>query len=184
MRLFIGIALDEATKTQLSTTTLPLHKTIDARWVDPEMYHLTLAYLGERSVEHVAVYPALLGEIAARIPHFVLTFVHVAYFQQPPKAILYQSIKPSNELSILNTLLRNSLQQAGENFDAKPFIPHITLAQNATFTKPLLTSVPFTGMFTVACLTLFHSLRVDDKLQYLPIQTYSLNNEYPRSSLA
>ena len=167
MRLFIGLAPDGAARDSLWNLASGLH--CGGQRLPKENYHLTLAFLGMREETHAARMEPVLAQAAQSCTPLPLTVKGAGYFGNPHNALLYAKLEPSNSLDHLSDTLRDLLTAAGETFDEKPFVPHITLARKADISgielqKPIR---PFS--FTVDRLTLYHSTRVEGALRYLPI---------------
>lgn len=169
MRLFVGLGMNETARDALATVSSTLQASIPARYVPPELYHITLAYLGERGEDRIPAMQALLGKVAATSSTFYLTLSRLSWFGEASDAILYAELVPSNTLSALSMALRESLTQAGEKFDPKPLVPHITLARKAVLPDGTTLAMPPSATFQCGALTLFHSTRLDGVLRYLPI---------------
>ncbi len=175
LRLFIGFALDSNAKAALAAVAATLIPTLPARYMSPALYRVTLAYLGERATAMLPAITALVDRHAANAAPFTLAAERVCYFGKPACAILYASLAPSPPLEAVGVSLRALLMQAGEAFDGKPLVPHITLAHKAVLAgvRPALPSdlPPCAISFTAAALTLFRSTRTEDVLVNLPIHT-------------
>lgn len=166
MRLFIGFPVGGAAQAALAEIAQNLEETVPGRYPAPELYHLTLAYLGERAPETLQQLEALLTGVAARHNPLTLTVSNLGSFPQGRQCLLYAAVEPTAPLLKLNDDLRTTLTAAGELFDAQPFTAHITLARHAQG----LSTKAFPAFSAEArCLTLFHSVRIEDVLRYLPI---------------
>ncbi|MDD3214285.1 MAG: RNA 2',3'-cyclic phosphodiesterase [Eubacteriales bacterium] len=165
MRLFIRIGIPPRVQTALYETVERLAAVTPGRFVPPERYHITLAFLGRR--DEVALPPlrAILRETASIRPGFPITVDGFGRFDE--KAIIYAAISPNEALVSLGDALRNRLSDAGEPYDLQPFTPHVTLARKASLPlcAPLLSPVSFMA----ESLTLYHSTRIDGILHYVPI---------------
>ena len=112
-------------------------------WSRPEGLHLTLAFLGVRAPEGLAVPEAAGAAVAARHRAFALRTTGLGGFPDGDRArVLWLGLAPCPALEALATDLRDTLSAAGEAFDAKPFRAHLTLARFrrarsvAAFTDP------------------------------------------------
>lgn len=178
MRLFIGIPVDVAVQQALQTLCARLQVTVPARYVSPSLYHITLAYLGERDAAVLPTLMALLDGCAREVSPFSLRVDGMGYFGRPPRAILHATLQPSETLALINDRLRDALRLADEPFDSKPLVPHITLARDAALgsgsTENGKLALPpqdaaLYPIFTAQSLTLFHSTRMNGALAYLPL---------------
>ena len=169
MRLFIGLALDADTRAALWDTSGTLQATLSGNYVRPPLYHVTLAYLGERDESRLPTLHALLSETAADFAPLPLVCDAVGWFGHGTNAILYAGLAPSAELAALNNALRARLDAVHEPFDRKPLVPHITLARKVSLPDDFSPTVPKPHHFQAEALTLFHSTRADGALCYLPV---------------
>ena len=98
-----------------------------ARWIDPEIYHMTLRFIGD--VEgHVA------DEIAnaldrVRRPAFSLTLSGVGAFGSRKPHSVYAGAIASPDLNALQGEIDRICQRLGIAADARKFTPHVTLAR-------------------------------------------------------
>lgn len=166
MRLFIGFPVGGTAQATLAKVAQGIQATVPGRYPAPELYHLTLAYLGERAPEALHTLEALLSGIARRHTPLTLSVTGLGTFPQGQRYLLYAAVKPTPPLLSLSHDLRSTLTAAGEAFDAQPFTPHITLARHA---QALPAAVCPTFTAEAPCLTLFHSVRIEEVLRYLPI---------------
>ncbi len=167
MRLFIGIAVPPPAQAALARATEPLRTALDARWTPGELYHLTLAFLGQRAETALPGLCELLAGTAAGREGFSLSTAGLAVFSGAN--VLYAAVEPCEALALLAADLRTRLTGAGEAFDPKPFAPHITLARKARPPQPFaFPDVPAVS-FRAEAVTLYHSTRIDDRLRYLPL---------------
>ncbi len=166
MRLFIGLGLSGDVRDALFCVVSGMN--IRGQLVPRDNYHLTLAFLGMREERQVQQLERIIAAAAKEHPPQTLTVQGTGYFGRRENALLYMKLAPSRALSALSDTLRGMLAEAGEAFDTKPFVPHITLARKADLTaanvRPPLPPVSC----TVRRLTLYHSTRVRDVLRYLP----------------
>ena len=121
MRLFIGLSVDAATRCALNLLREALEAQYVARYVPPALYHLTLAYLGERSEAALAALCVLLDTVAGVTAPLMLNLSGIGCFCKPHDTILYASVIESPSLRALSARLREALSAAGETFDAAPF---------------------------------------------------------------
>jgi len=167
MRLFIGLAPTDTVRTHLCELVSGLD--CGGRLMPRENYHLTLAFLGMREEARAARIQPLLDRAAKPYAPLRLTVREVNYFGKRHNALLYAALAPSKLLQEVSDTLRGLLAEAGETFDEKPFVPHITLARKVDLTGVDLRQPIWPFSFTADRLTLFHSTRVENVLRYLPI---------------
>lgn len=101
-----------------------------ARWVHPEDYHITLAFLGfaEKSMLEEAM--ARVQSVLEKESSFALTLNALGTFG-PAKAprIFWADVESSDELRGIQQLVYRACAETGFELDKKPFRPHITLAR-------------------------------------------------------
>lgn len=125
MRLFIAIELPEPVKQQLEALRSDIS---GARWVPPAQLHLTLAFLGDVSVETQAMLENGLADID--LPPFFFHFVKTGCFpdRRRPR-VLWAGIAPEPRLEALACRVRETILSCGIPQEERPFSPHITLAR-------------------------------------------------------
>ena len=128
LRLFVAVDVPDAVRDAVAAACAPLRaRAPDARWVDPQRWHLTLAFLGRVEREAVpAVTAALTAATAtATAPRLALDGSAGTFRRQ----VLWAGLAPSPALEALAAAVRAELTNAGVAFDDKPFRPHLTLAR-------------------------------------------------------
>lgn len=169
MRLFIGIPIGTDARAALAQAAAEMRAIEDGRYVAKEMYHVTLAFLGELEVGRMDAVRAAMDEAAGCARSVPLTLAGAGSFGKGESAILYAGVRGADGLCPVADELRAALAARGLPFDPKPFKAHITLARRVNATGALLASKIAPVAFCADGLTLFHSCRVDGALRYLPI---------------
>lgn len=162
-RLFFGLALNEEARRAVSeaASALRLHK---GRLHEPENYHLTLVFLGMTPAE--AVTPLLrLGRLAMREPFELTLAPDMGAFRDG--SILWAGVEPSEALFALRRRLSDILRENGFPDGGEPYRPHITVGRGMKLAAP--PPIVPRAAFPVREVTLFESLRVDDRLVYRPL---------------
>jgi RNA 2',3'-cyclic 3'-phosphodiesterase len=131
MRLFFAFDLPDAAKAHLDEAVAPLRSSLPAaRWVRPEIFHLTLAFLGEVAADLV---PALSHSLRERLEQeggFRTHFgVLGAFPNAGPLRVLWVGLEPSARFVHLAESVEDGLRSARVPFDDKPFRSHVTLAR-------------------------------------------------------
>ncbi|PJZ67033.1 RNA 2',3'-cyclic phosphodiesterase [Leptospira wolffii] len=124
MRTFIGISLSEETKESLHRICIGLE---GIRWLDPENFHLTLAFLGELDPDRIEIVSEICSEI--RSEPFRIDIKGVGIFGHKSPEVLYTSVIASEELKNLQKSLDSSLRRAGFSLEKKEYKPHITIGR-------------------------------------------------------
>lgn len=169
MRLFIGIQPDDAARARISQQADALRPLVPGRYVSPELYHLTLAFLGQREPESLAQLQQTLTWVAGESSAFTLRFTGFGFFGQESNAIVYAACEAPPELLALEARLLDQLRATGETFDPKPLVPHVTLIRKAELPQSALSGWLEPVPLFASRLTLFHSTRVEGRLTYLPV---------------
>jgi 2'-5' RNA ligase len=128
MRMFVALwppadAVDELAAAVAGARSLAP----DLRWVPPEQWHLTLAFLGEVSQERRDDVAARLGRAARRSPGLRLRFAGAGRFGG---RVLFTRV--AGDRDPLRHLAASSAaagRRAGLRTDDRPYRPHLTLAR-------------------------------------------------------
>ena len=124
-RLFVALELPELLKEAIGEIQVGLR---DARWLDEEGLHLTLAFIGEvdgaagRRIEEAlsrVEAPSLEVELHG-LGHFPL--------RGSPR-VLWTGAFPAAELASLAAAVRRELSRAGYPPERRKFAPHVTIAR-------------------------------------------------------
>lgn len=125
MRLFIAIALPQEVRDDLARLQRGLRS---ARWITPENFHLTLAFLGELEGTQAADVDAALSSL--RLPAFSLRLEGVGVFGEGRKLrALWAGVAPSATLTHVQAKIVRAIELAGQPPAARKFKPHVTLAR-------------------------------------------------------
>src|SRR5262249_60365195 len=160
MRLFVGIALPEDVRFQLSLLCSGLP---NVRWVPPENFHVTLRFIGEVDGGVSQDIDASLAGV--RAPRFSLSLGGVGHFGNGGNVrVIWAGIEKSPALRHLHDKVESAVGRAGLSPEGQKFNPHITLARpktappTAKLQEDLAYNNPFrTPPFEVTHFTLFPS---------------------------
>lgn len=101
-----------------------------ASWVRESNLHLTLVFLGEVEEPALADVVAALESAQARAPARAVSPVSAGGFPERGRVrIVWLGLEPASELGGVAAAFRAAATSAGLGFDAKPFLPHLTLAR-------------------------------------------------------
>lgn len=127
MRLFVGLAVDDAVKDALERMTLRLRAKDDGlRWSAPEQWHVTLVFLGEVDDE---VQARLVRELyGVREKTLMLRVVGLGVFERA--GILYAEVEVTPELLRLHEAVAAAGKRAGLAVEERPYRAHVTLARS------------------------------------------------------
>lgn len=134
MRLFVGLVPPPAALDHLDAACAPLRLARDdLRWTGRELWHLTLAFLGEVGEQDLARLTAWLEPAAERNRAFTLRVAGAGAFSSPARAnVLWSGLAGDrDELTELAATVAATAREAGV---APPggyheFTPHLTLAR-------------------------------------------------------
>jgi len=132
MRVFIALEIPEKVKRELAKIQKELKtKEIQARWVKPEITHLTLAFLREITQNKIAGGEKILEKIAQENSTIKLRLNKVGCFPSPLRArTIFLSLEGElGKLKALALKISKNLKKENLWFDKKPFVPHLTLGR-------------------------------------------------------
>lgn len=161
MRLFIGIDPGDAARAVLARDAAALRDLAYGRFVPPENYHLTLAFLGEQDAREIPRICEAM-RMAAGVRSFSVALGRLGAFGP----VLWRGVTPEDGLASLADRLRAALDGMGIGYDSMPFRAHITLVRNARLPRGLPPCAP--ARFVVRSLILYESVRGQDVPRYLP----------------
>lgn len=132
MRVFFSLEIPQEIKKEIGKIQKKLKQTgIQARWVKPEISHLTLVFLGTITPEKINPLRQIVTEINSQIRPIRLSFLKIGCLPSLTKPrVIFVSLK--GELNTLNNLaikIRKKLKKEKIYFDQKPFFPHLTLGR-------------------------------------------------------
>ena len=99
------------------------------RWVEPDLAHFTMAFLGEQPDPQRA--GAALARAAAAAPAFRAKFGAPGVFDSwdRPRIIWLGLTRGAEAMALLAEAVREELSAESVSFDPKPFVPHLTLGR-------------------------------------------------------
>ena len=130
-RTFIAIEIPAAVKLKDLLELLRVDLREDRiRWVDPEILHITLSFLGDTSEEQVNYISEQLEKIGSGYSSMDLHFKELGVFPNLRKPRVFWVGMERNELlENLQGELEVKLRDDGINRENKPFSPHLTIAR-------------------------------------------------------
>ncbi len=131
-RTFIALEMNEDVQRYLEGVIRQMaHVLPRLRWVDPAGIHLTLAFLGELTDEHLTEVTQAAEAAAQRMNLFSYRISSMGIFGSPksPRIIWIGIDEPSGTLTRLHSMLNKELEQRGFDVDRRSFAPHLTLAR-------------------------------------------------------
>lgn len=135
-RTFLAVSLPDATRTELGRVRDELRGDLSGlRWVAPELFHLTLAFLGDLPTEDLDRLSTSVAEAVEPVTVFALEVIGLGAFPKPEKARVLWAGVVGEDLSRLDTLRRLVVRatiDAGHPPTDDRFHPHITLGRSRT----------------------------------------------------
>ena len=135
---FFALALPEEIKNFLHDQSKEMQTSMPfKKWVHPEDYHITLAFLGQSEQENLENAIHCLNTSISAFSPFPLELDHLGVFgnKESPR-ILWAGLKASAPLNELRKQVYACCLRAGFILDSKPFTPHITLARKWAENEP------------------------------------------------
>ncbi len=99
----------------------------NARWVEPENYHITLRFIGDVDGDAAERFTQALARISAA--PFMLTLDGVGSFGRGRPRTVWAGVGPSDELAALANAHEQAAIAAGLEPEGRKFHPHVTLAR-------------------------------------------------------
>ncbi len=127
-RLFFALWPDRAEARALHEAGRALQGASGGRLSRRETLHLTLAFLGDTPLARLPELESLAG--AVRLPPFTFTLARYGWWKHNRIAWAMPE-EPSVPLAVLAAALGEGLRERSVPFDAKPFVPHVTLVRRA-----------------------------------------------------
>lgn len=156
MRLFIAAELPEDVLEALAETSALLRSCMHGRFVAPDSFHVTLAFLGEVNGHRIDDACRALSRGCAGFSPFTVSLGDLGCFGKRSKATLWQGFHEQGSLSDVANSVRDALSDEGFSFDEKTFLPHVTLMRAADVTRGTL-PMPALAEGDISSITLFRS---------------------------
>jgi 2'-5' RNA ligase len=127
-RVFFALWPDPGLREALARLAAEVARETEGRATAREKLHLTLAFLGQQSVERIATLAALAPRVA--FPAFTLALDEVGSFRASGIAWLGAGT-PAPGLLALQAELASALRKEAFPVEERPYSPHLTLARRA-----------------------------------------------------
>ena len=128
MRLFVAVAPPRPVLLELraALTTLP-HTDGNLRWLPPDSWHITLAFLGEVPRESLPELTERLSRVASRGTPMELSVAGGGHFESQ---VLWAGIQGDRDrLGRLSETVGAAARRCRLKVDDRPYRPHVTLAR-------------------------------------------------------
>ena len=137
MRTFIAIDIGETVAANIGGLQNEIRGFLDPKqegikWVDPELTHLTLKFLGDVEEDQIAGITEIVARTAENFKKFSIEVKKVSSFGRPPR-VVWIGINVSDILCRLQSRLDSRLTKAGFEADEKKFVGHLTLCRVKDF---------------------------------------------------
>jgi RNA 2',3'-cyclic 3'-phosphodiesterase len=132
LRLFVGIKIGDAWTERLDATVASLRHNLggSVRWVRPELYHVTVVFLGNQPPDAVAEIDRAIRSAATGVQPFTLTLTELRRLGGHERGALVAGVDdPSGTLQRFRSRLDAALLDEEIAFDAKRLVPHVTLGR-------------------------------------------------------
>jgi 2'-5' RNA ligase len=183
LRLFFAVELPREVQTALGRLMPRNDDRGNYRWVNPELLHVTLAFLGQQPADRLQVLREVAQQAASTSRDGQLRLGIPGGF--PPRGVprvLWMGL--DGDLAALTSLqqhLASGLSQAGFTLEDRAFSPHITLArrrQSARGGAPAAWPPPSLANrhdFAMDKVTLFESRLSPRGASYFPLDRFQLH---------
>lgn len=152
------------------------------RWVHPQDFHITLAFLGFAKKEQLDEAIKAIEQLREQHSIFTLTFSSTGTFGSKNRPrIFWAGVEPSKALQNLREDVFIECERIGFELDQKPFHPHITIARKWGSNKPYeedgerIMNQGDSFSFTVKNVVLYRT-DLDKTPKYFPYAVFPLKN--------
>lgn len=131
MRLFLAINIPKKERDRIFRAARPLREQgFPVRWVHPDLFHLTLKFLGEVRPQALPAIEGAIDSVAQGTGTFIMDVGGFGAFPtiRRPR-ILWIGIEPSPALRCLKQDLEWGLSEHGFERETRAFHPHFTLGR-------------------------------------------------------
>jgi 2'-5' RNA ligase len=131
MRLFIAVNIPKKEKERIYRSSRPLREQgFPVRWVKPDLFHLTMKFLGEVRGEKKPVVEKVLEEVGESTGQFTMEVGGFGAFPtlRRPR-VLWVGVDPSPALRCLKQDIEWGLSEHGFSRETRAFHPHFTLGR-------------------------------------------------------
>lgn len=165
VRCFLGMGLQPEDAMAVQVCLAPLRQepwATDLHWVAPRNWHVTLAFLGNRSLAWLNTLEAecrtCLQELQAA-PNLWLQAARVCGFPDARARLVALELTPEPALLALKSALDQGLRRLGVEPEGRAYRPHVTVARFGRGREVPVTPVPCDLALRFCRVTLFQSLQ-------------------------
>lgn len=130
MRLFVAIDIPQAVREAIGELITRLRvESRDAKWVRPEVIHVTLKFIGEADAKQLDPIRTALASVHA-MEAVEMQFRGLGFFPDARRPhVLWCGIAASPSLAELAAGVERALEPLGIPRESREFVPHLTLAR-------------------------------------------------------
>jgi RNA 2',3'-cyclic 3'-phosphodiesterase len=129
VRLFTGIAIDQAVIESLSAVVYPWRLKAELHWSPPENYHVTIKFLGECAEDKLESIVTAL-EQGPRLGEFEMAIEGLGFFPNARSPhVIWAGVMASKQLVRLASDVDDALWVLGIPAEERRYSPHLTLAR-------------------------------------------------------
>lgn len=100
------------------------------KWVDPDLFHLTLKFLGDTPEDKIEPVSEVLEEVTEETAGFSFDLAGLGIFGSSYRPrIIRVNVEKGGQLEILGNELLNRFDDVGFKRDRQNFVPHLTLGR-------------------------------------------------------
>lgn len=174
MRLFIALILPEKTEDALVEIANAARRRIRGRFVRPDSYHITLAFIGEVGATECALATGAMERACLEAGAILLRPSSYGKFGPSTDATLWVGFDGADDLRDLANAVRRELDAVDVPFDRKPFKAHVTLARRAKLDSARLPDLPYLPPQPALAVGLFESTLSPEGASYRLLESISL----------
>jgi len=126
MRLFTAIDLPEDVRERYADLQAP--DDLDARWTDPDQFHVTLRFIGDADSTQAASYEDALAKIDAPTVECIPYGLNVLPSRRDP-SVLIVGVERTDDLMTVYRTVSDALKEEGLDPEDRTYRPHVTLAR-------------------------------------------------------
>ena len=157
-RAFLAIDINDAAKAELSRLAAQLKGQCHGSFPTSDMYHMTLAFLGDITETQAEALCRVLEGVAEKYSPFDLRLCRLGYFAMPNSATVFCSTERDNTLLSLAQDVYRAAWDVRIPFDDKPFRANITLGRRVDLSSIRLNTLEVEHVaFPVKGITLYKS---------------------------
>ena len=178
MRTFVALDLPENFADETAALARALRDYVDGRFMKPESYHLTLAFLGDIDEHDLQLAIAATEAACNDVVPVKLSCTGLGTFGRKNDATLWLGIAESAPLMQLAARIRDELDSRDIAFDKKGFKPHITLARRARLPRAALPALPFPRDDFANHVAVYKSELTPEGASYKPLHSVTLRGRH------